>query len=149
MVRHALTLLALFLLISLPAAPGALAREELPAETRLFGYSADLDRCQSDRVLGQIQSRFNGTESRYWGGTVEITGFEAVREAAFRPHGLDLIPRRYCSAVARLSNHRKAKVRFAVIEDSGFAGLWDSVQFCVAGYDRNHTAMPGCARLDR
>lgn len=130
-------------------AGAALAREEIPAESRLWSWSADLAQCDSPAVLSQIQGRFGATERRYWGGTVEISGFEKVRPAAFRPHGLDLIPRRYCQAVALMSNKRRLAVRYAIIEGSGFAGYPDAVQFCVDGYDRNHTAMAGCARLDR
>ena len=125
------------------------AREEIPAETRLFPFSADLATCESAGVLDTIQSRFNGTERRYWGGTVEITGFEKTRQAAFRPHGLDLVPRRYCQTVALLSNNRKAVVRYAIIDGYGLAAHGSGIQFCVQGYDRNHTAMPSCARLDR
>jgi hypothetical protein len=127
----------------------AQSREEIPAETRLFRFDANLHTCDSAEVLSTIQSRFNAAEQEYWGGAVEIVGFEKSRQAAFRPHGLDLIPRRYCQATALLSNNRKAVVRYAIIEDYGFAGLWDGVSFCVAGYDRNHTANPGCARVDR
>lgn len=129
-------------------APAA-AREEIPAETRLKAYDADLGACGAEAVLSTIQSRFNGTERRYWNSTTEIVGFEKVRQAAFRPHGLDIIPRRYCVATALLNGKRKAVVRYAIIEGYGVAGVFDGVQFCVAGYDRNRTAGPGCARLDR
>ena len=48
-----------------------------------------------------------------------------------------------------MSNNRRLNLRYAIIEDAGIIGMVDGVQFCLDGYDRNHTAMPGCNRLDR
>lgn len=124
-----------------------LAREEIPAETRRYSFDANLAACES--ALSTIQSRFRSTERRYWNSNAEIISFEQVGQAAFRPHGLDLVPRRYCQAVAVMADKRRLKLRYAIIEDGGFAGIWDGVQYCLDGYDRNHTAMAGCARLDR
>lgn len=145
--RHVMfaTVLSMAALAAMPLK----AREEIPAETRLRGYSALLDACNAPDVLSTIQNRFNATERRYWNSNAEIVGFEKVRQAAFRPHGLDLIPRRYCAATVMLNNRRKALVRYSIIEGGSFAGLTSGVQFCVAGYDRNRTAGPGCNRLDR
>ena len=140
------TILALGAMQVISASP-LTAREEIPAETRLYRYSADIAACES--ALSAIQSRFRATERRYWNSDAEIVSFELVRQAAFRPHGLDLIPRRYCQAVAVMADKRRLKLRYAIIEDGGFAGIWDGVQYCLDGYDRNHTAMAGCARLDR
>jgi hypothetical protein len=145
--RHAImaTVLSAACLAAIPAS----AREEIPAETRLRGYSAVLSACDSPDVLDSIQSRFNANERRYWNSNAEIIAFEKVRQAAFRPHGLDLIPRRYCAATVVLNNRRKTILRYSIIEGGAFAGLANGIQFCVAGYDRNRTAAPGCARLDR
>lgn len=144
-----LSILAPVFALIMLSAGSAISREELPAENRIWPWSANLAQCDSDSVLAQIQSRFGANERRYWGGSVEISGFEKIRPAAFRPHGLDLIPRRYCQAVALMSNKRRLSVRYAIIEGGGFAGYSDGVQFCLDGYDRNYTAMPGCMRLDR
>jgi hypothetical protein len=126
-----------------------LSREEIPAETREMPYSAMLATCGEPAVLDHIRTRFARTERRYWHSDAEIVGIDRIRQAAFRPHGLDLIPRRYCDAVATLSNNRRLKLRYAIVEDAGLFGYGDGVQFCLEGYDRNHTAMPGCYRLDR
>lgn len=140
--------MAVFTLAALTSL-SATAREEIPAETREIPYSAQLSACNSPAILSEIQSRFARTEREYWHSNAEITGFERIRQAAFRPHGLDLIPRRYCQATARMSNSRPLKVRYAIIEDGGTFGYGEGVQFCLDGYDRNLTAMPGCYRLDR
>lgn len=125
------------------------AREQIPAETRETAYSANLSACSSESVLGEIRSRFAGTESRFWNSNAEIVAIDRVRQAAFRPHGLDLIPRRYCEAVATMHDNRQLKLRYAIIEGTGFGSFGEGVQFCLDGYDRNHRAMPGCYRLDR
>jgi hypothetical protein len=130
------------------ATPGS-AREQIPAETRDYRYTAELSACDAPGVLSHIQSRFSATERRFWQSEAEIVAIGQVRQAAFRPHGLDLIPRRYCQAVATMSNNRKLKLRYAIIEDAGIIGMFEGLQYCLEGYDRNLTAMPGCNRLDR
>lgn len=129
--------------------PPSVAREQIPAETREFGYSANLAACDAPGVLSRIQSKFGSTERRFWNSNAEIVAIDKVRQAAFRPHGLDLIPRRYCQAVAVMSNNRRLALRYAIVEGAGITGWSDDVQFCLDGYDRNLTAMPGCYRLDR
>lgn len=125
------------------------AREQIPAETREHAFSAHLSPCDAPGVLSRIQSRFSTVERRFWDSNAEIVDIRQIRQAAFRPHGLDLVPRRYCQAVATLSNNRKLKLRYAIIEDFGIIGMGEGIQYCLEGYDRNSTAMPGCDRLDR
>ncbi|HRE20675.1 MAG TPA: hypothetical protein PKW21_06540 [Rhabdaerophilum sp.] len=131
------------------SAPGGLAREEIPAETRELPYSANLPGCDSPSVLSEIQSRFSRTERRYWQSSTEIRQIDRIRQAAFRPHGLDIIPRRYCQAVATMSDRRRLTLRYAIVEDTGLFGYGAGVQYCLDGYDRNNTAPPSCYRLDR
>ncbi len=142
-------MLALAATAVLASVPGGFAREEIPAETRELPYSANLPVCDSPGVLGEIQSRFSRVERRYWQSNAEILRIDHVRQAAFRPHGLDLIPRRYCQAVATMSDNRRLKLRYAIVEDTGLFGYGAGVQYCLDGYDRNHTAPPSCYRLDR
>lgn len=131
------------------SASGGLAREEIPAETRELPYSAELPACEAPGVLSEIQSRFARTERRYWQSGAEILQIDRIRQAAFRPHGLDLIPRRYCQAIATMSDNRRLKLRYAIVEDTGLFGYGAGVQYCLDGYDRNNTAPPNCNRLDR
>ncbi|CAN1540187.1 hypothetical protein MCEMSEM23_01730 [Rhabdaerophilaceae bacterium] len=138
------------LLLVTMTAFSAPAREEIPAELRAGGYGGPLMPCNSEGILSSIQSRFARTESRYWGSTIEIVSIEKVRQTALRPHGLDLIPRRYCEAVAVLSNKTRRALRYAIIEDYAFSSLWDGIHFCVAGFDRQLTSGGGdCARFNR
>ncbi len=142
-------MMALATTATLAAASAGLAREEIPAETRELPYSANLPVCDSPGVLSEIQSRFSRTERLYWHSNAEIVQIDRIRQAAFRPHGLDLIPRRYCQAVATMSDNRRLTLRYAIVEDTGLFGYGAGVQYCLDGYDRNNTAPPSCYRLDR
>lgn len=142
-------MMALAAMAVVAVSSGSFAREEIPAETRDLAYSAELPVCDSPGVLSEIQSRFARIERRYWHSSAEILQIDRIRQAAFRPHGLDLIPRRYCQAVATMSDNRRLKLRYAIVEDTGLFGYGAGVQYCLDGYDRNNTAPPGCYRLDR
>lgn len=131
------------------AASAAIAREEIPAETRKYGYSANLAACDDAGVLNAIRSRFSRTERNYWASDIEILGFAKIRQVSFRPNGLDLIPRRYCQAMVILSDRHETSIHYAIIEGAGHIAAFDDVQFCVTGYDRNFTAQGACRRLDR
>ncbi len=140
-----LALLALPASLALPAT----AREQIPAETRIIPWSGQLSACDDPGILSKLQSRFNYTERKFWSSQAEIIGFEKIRQAAYRPHGLDLIPRRYCQAVAVMGDRRRLTMRYAIIEEAGIIGMGEGLQYCLTGYDRNHTAMAGCYRVDR
>jgi hypothetical protein len=136
--------------LTLLALGSAAAREEIPSETRYLPFSGQVSACDAPGILATIQSRFAQTERRDWNSDAEIVTFEWIRQAGLRPSGLDLIPRRYCEAVAVLSNKRRHIVRYAITEGYAIAGHGEGVHFCVAGYDRNLTSGGGqCRRFDR
>lgn len=120
------------------------AREQVPAEERWWAYSAELPGCDNPAVLDRIRARFAGKERGYWSSSLTIGEIDHIRTTAFRPNGLDLIPRRYCSATAHLSNQRTSTLYYAVIEDAGIIGYSYGVHFCLAAYDRNWANAPGC-----
>ncbi|HRK25195.1 MAG TPA: hypothetical protein PLQ11_09610 [Beijerinckiaceae bacterium] len=131
-------------LLAVLAATGLAAREQIPAEERWWPYSAQLPGCDDPAVLDRIRSRFAEKESRYWHSALEIVSVDRIRTTAFRPNGLDLIPRRYCTARVHLNNLRTSALHYSVIEDAGMAGYGFGVRFCVAGYDRNWANAPEC-----
>lgn len=137
-----------FLILSLLAAAGlagtASAREQIPAEERWWPYSANIPGCDDASVVNTIKSRFADKESTYWQSNLEIVAVDHIRTMAFRPNGLDLIPRRYCVARASLSNQRTSDLYYSVIEGAGMAGYGYGVHFCVAAYDRNWATAPEC-----
>ena len=97
-----------------------------------------------DWALPRIVHEFAEKESTFWNSSLQITGFSAVRETAFRPWQSDNIPRRYCSGEAMLNDGKPRKVHFSIIEDGGFASYGNGVEWCVVGVDRNWAYNPAC-----
>ena len=105
-------------------------------------YSGALPACEA--ALGAISAQFAYKESRYWNSDLHILGYERVHEIAYSPWAPGTIPRRFCRAVAMVSDGRKHRVNFWIGEDTGFAGAWDGVRWCVVGLDRNWAYNPAC-----
>lgn len=97
-----------------------------------------------DVALGTIAARFAHKESRFWNSSLQILGFEKVWQTAFSPWAKHTIPRRFCSAVALVSNGRKHRVDYWIGEDTGTIGAGWGVEWCVAGLDRNWAYNPAC-----
>jgi hypothetical protein len=94
--------------------------------------------------LSKIVNGFASKESRFWNSDLHILGFEGVREIAFDPWAANTIPRRFCSAVALVSDGHKHAVRYSIGEDTGFIGATWGVNWCVVGLDRNWAYNPRC-----
>jgi hypothetical protein len=107
-------------------------------------YDGVIPACDDPAALGRIMSRFATKESRFWNSTMQIASIDHVRETAFRPWERDLIPRRFCTGRALLSNGRVHSVYYWIGEDTGMIGASWGVQWCVAGYDRNWAYNPNC-----
>ena len=105
-------------------------------------YDGVLPAC--DAALGTIASRFAQKEGQFWNSDLRILDFERVREIAFRPWAAGTIPRRFCSAVALVSDGRKHAVDYAIGEDTGMIGMTWGVEWCVVGLDRNWAYNPRC-----
>ena len=75
---------------------------------------------------------------------LSITAYGNVHETAFRPWQSDNIPRRYCSGKAMTSDGKIHTVNFSIIEDGGFSGYDQGVEWCVSGLDRNWAYNPLC-----
>jgi hypothetical protein len=97
-----------------------------------------------DAALSTISSEFREKEGKFWNSDLQITGFGDIRETAFRPWQSDNIPRRYCSAAVMLSDGKPRTVHYSIIEDGGFAGIGQGVEWCVTGLDRNWAYSPAC-----
>ena len=94
--------------------------------------------------LDTVSSRFASKESGFWNSGLIILGFEKVRETAYRPWAANAIPRRFCSALALVSDGYKHPVYYSIGEDTGFLGMTWGVEWCVAGLDRNWAYNPSC-----
>jgi hypothetical protein len=110
----------------------------------LFGpkYDGRVKVCEA--ALGTITSQFQEKESTFWNSKLRITAYGQIHETAFRPWQSDNIPRRYCSADVMLSDGKMHIVHYSIIEDGGFAGFGQGVEWCVTGLDRNWAYNPAC-----
>ena len=97
-----------------------------------------------EAALGRIAARFGEKESRFWNSDLQILDFERVRETAYRPWAAGTIPRRFCSAVALVSDGRKHQVNYWIGEDTGMIGASWGVEWCVVGLDRDWAYNPRC-----
>ncbi|HEX3710844.1 MAG TPA: hypothetical protein VHV56_13285 [Pseudolabrys sp.] len=105
-------------------------------------YDGVVPPCET--ALDTIASRFAEKESRFWNSDLQILGFDRVRQIAFRPWAAGTIPRRFCSAVATVSDGRRHTVRYWIGEDTGTIGATWGVEWCVVGLDRNWAYNPRC-----
>jgi hypothetical protein len=121
-----------------------LAREITPAERRDHSYGAALPSCADPSVLSQISSDFATREGRFWASPLTIVTFERVGEVAWRPWGLDYIPRRYCTGTVIVSDGYRRRVNYSVREKLGFIGVGWGTEWCVVGLDRNYAYAPLC-----
>jgi hypothetical protein len=105
-------------------------------------YDGILPPCEA--ALGRIAARFGEKESRFWNSDLQILAFERVRETAYRPWAAGTSPRRFCSAVALVSDGRKHQVNYWIGEDTGMIGASWGVEWCVVGLDRDWAYNPRC-----
>jgi hypothetical protein len=97
-----------------------------------------------EKALGTITNEFWEKESTYWNSKLRITAYGDIHEIAFRPWQSDNIPRRFCTGKAMTSDGKVRTVNFSIIEDGGFAGYDQGVEWCVTGLDRNWAYNPAC-----
>jgi hypothetical protein len=111
-------------------------------------YEGVLPRCDDPGALGRITSRFADKEatfwSAFWTSSLSIRGYEQIRETAFRPWAGNTIPRRFCSAIATISDGSKRPLHYSIGEDTGMIGMTWGVEWCVVGLDRNWAYNPVC-----
>jgi hypothetical protein len=122
----------------------AQAANPLELNFGLFGpkYDGRVKACEA--ALGTITSQFQEKERTFWNSSLQITAYGQIHETAFRPWQSDNIPRRYCSGDVMLSDGKLRTVHYSIIEDGGFAGFGQGVEWCVTGLDRNWAYNPGC-----
>lgn len=107
-------------------------------------YDANLPRCDTPAALSMIASKFETREKRFWNSDLRIVEFLRVQETAMRPWAVDTIPRRFCSGTVMVSDGRRRRVNYSIIEDGGSIGATWGVEWCVVGLDRNWAYSPAC-----
>ena len=110
----------------------------------LFGPSYDGRVAVCEAALPTIISQFREKESTFWNSSLTITSYGRIHETTFRPWQSDNIPRRYCTGDVMLSDGKVRHVHYSILEDGGFAGFGQGVEWCVTGLDRNWAYNPGC-----
>lgn len=122
------------------------ARAANPLELNfgLFGPSYDGRVAECERALGTISTQFQEKESTFWNSQLRIMAYGNIHEIAFRPWQSDNIPRRYCSGTVQLNDGKFHALHYSIIEDGGFAGYGQGVEWCVVGLDRNWAFNPAC-----
>jgi hypothetical protein len=124
---------ALALLVSSHAAEAA---NPLELNFGLFGPGYEGRVAECERALPTIATQFQEKEGKFWNSALVITGFGRIHETAFRPWQSDNIPRRFCSGDVMLSDGKMRSVHYSIIEDGGFAGFGQGVEWCVTGAAR-------------
>ena len=135
--------LAAALVLGLAALTPAKAAGWLEKSLYMTGqnYSGLVPECEA--ALGQIAAQFAYKEARFWNSDLQILSFERVREV--RNNWVEgTIPRRFCRAVALVSDGRKHAVNYWIGEDTSFIGAGAGVEWCVVGLDRNWAYNPRC-----
>jgi hypothetical protein len=136
--------LVLSIILSIIYIAPAIALERIQAETREYAYDAVLPACNDGDVTGLIASRFADRETNFWNSSLTINGLSKIKQSGFRPNGSDLIPRRYCTANVQLSNNKKHRLDYIIVEDAGIIGMNYGVEWCISGLDRNYAYDGGC-----
>lgn len=142
--RRAVLFFALAVVAASPVAALTGRQEVVPGERRVIPYDAHLPGCDDTYVLSTVARIFAEKEAKFWDSSLTIAGYENIQRTAWRPWGLDYIPRRFCSAMASMSDGRKRRVDYSVREDLGVIGATWGVEFCVHGLDRNWAYSPAC-----
>jgi hypothetical protein len=107
-------------------------------------YDGVVPPCDSGSALGKISDRFAQKEGSFWNSALTISGFDKVREVAFRPWAPNTVPRRFCSAMVRISDGSQHPIHYSIAEDTGLLGVTWGVEWCVVGLDRNWAYSPAC-----
>lgn len=127
------------------AAPfAAAAYDVVPAEKRVLPYVANLPTCGDPSVLAEITVAFAEKEVKFWNSSLQLIQYENIKPLAWRPWGLDTIPRRYCTGTVTMSDGRHSRIDYSVREDLGFIGNSWGIEFCILGLDRNLAYAPSC-----
>ncbi|MBV9565697.1 MAG: hypothetical protein JOY90_35375 [Bradyrhizobium sp.] len=128
----------------LASSPAAHAANPLELNFGLFGPRYDGRVAPCEKALGTITNQFEDKESTYWNSPLKITAYGNIHEIAFRPWQSDNMPRRYCTGSVQLSDGAVRTLNYSIIEDGGFAGFNQGVEWCVVGLDRNWAFNPAC-----
>ena len=107
-------------------------------------YDAVVPLCDDSWVQSRMRGTFAQKEGRFWNSDLTIVELENIRETTFNPWRYQTIPRRFCRAVALVSDGIRRPVYYSIGEDLGMIGMKWGVEWCVTGLDRNWAYSPRC-----
>ena len=130
-------------LVGLGALAPAKAASWLEKSFYMWGpdYTSEVPACEN--ALGVIAWQFSIKERRFWNSDLTIVSWENVREIK-NTWPTDAIPRRFCRAVANVSDGKAHVVNYSIGEDTSVLGAGPGVEWCVVGLDRNWAYNPKC-----
>jgi hypothetical protein len=131
------------MLMSVEALTPAKAASWLEKSFYMYGpdYTGVLPVCEA--ALDTIAYQFAIKEERFWNSQLKIVAFDKVQE--IRNTWLtDTIPRRFCRAVATMTDQSVHVVNYWIGEDTSLIGTRPGVEWCVVGLDRNWAYNPKC-----
>ncbi len=109
--------------------------------------AASLD-CSAPGVLSYIDHRFDQKARRYLKREIAIDDIYNVhrnrKESRDKTHRVE---RHYCHAKVRMSDGSRRHMWYLIERNWGFAGMWQSVEFCVSGLDPWHYYGHSCRSL--
>ncbi len=130
-------------LMSFGALAPAKAASLLEKSFYMYGpdYSGMVPTCEA--ALDTIAYQFAIKEERFWNSQLKIVGFDKVREIrnTWPPAA---IPRRFCQAVATMTDQSEHVVNYWIGEDTSLIGTAAGIEWCVVGLDRNWAYNPKC-----
>ncbi len=104
-------------------------------------YTSEVPACEA--ALDTIAHQFAVKEQRFWNSELQIVAFDKVREIR-NTWPTDAIPRRFCRAVATMTDQSEHVVNYWIGEDTSVLGAGPGVEWCVVGLDRNWAYNPKC-----
>ena len=131
-------------LLALGAAAAAAAPRERAEDFFTLPYDGRMPQCDDGVSLFEITQRFASAEAFTFNSPLRITGFNDIREYAFRANGAEFIPRRYCVAKASFNDSRVRTVKYTIVERGGLMSFNRGVDWCVVELDRYHAYSPLC-----
>ena len=107
-------------------------------------YDGEVPPCDYPSALDKVAARFADKEGQFWNTDLRIAGFEKIRQTAWRPGPPHTIPRRFCTAMALVTDGLKHPIHYSIGENTGLMGTSWGVEWCVEGLDRNWACNPAC-----
>jgi hypothetical protein len=100
------------------------------------GLDGDVPECGNAKVLQTIGKRFDHAAKHLHKRDIAIDGITRVHQHRFvDARERSPIARRYCGAVAQMSDGRRRTLWYLIEDGMGLAGFGDNVEFCLSGLD--------------